>query len=104
MYKYFIATEAGGPRDVVWEGGDNRSFVADDSAADVVQLNDGPFRVRTACSVSLSAGSDTVQYPSWATPLWRGAGVVVPVFALRTRRSLGSGEFSDIKVCVAAIT
>ena len=28
---------------------------------------------------------------------WRGAGLAVPVFALRTRRSVGVGEFADIK-------
>ena len=32
--------------------------------------------------------------------LWRGAGVAVPVFALRSRRSVGVGEFLDIKLLV----
>ena len=28
---------------------------------------------------------------------WRGSGLAVPVFSLRTRRSVGVGEFLDIK-------
>ena len=31
---------------------------------------------------------------------WRGAGLAAPVFALRTRSSVGSGEFADIKQLV----
>lgn len=38
--------------------------------------------------------------------LWRGAALAAPVFALRTRRSVGVGEFADLKplvdVCSAA--
>lgn len=37
---------------------------------------------------------------------WRGAGVAVPVFSLRSRESVGVGEFADIKkladLCSAA--
>lgn len=29
---------------------------------------------------------------------WRGAGVAIPVFSLRTTKSLGTGEFTDIKL------
>jgi 4-alpha-glucanotransferase len=28
---------------------------------------------------------------------WRGTGLAVPVFALRTRNSVGVGEFADIE-------
>jgi 4-alpha-glucanotransferase len=31
---------------------------------------------------------------------WKGAGVAVPVFSLRTKKSFGTGEFTDIKVLV----
>jgi len=31
---------------------------------------------------------------------WKGAGVAIPVFSLRTRKSFGVGEFSDIKMLV----
>ncbi|HEX5026217.1 MAG TPA: 4-alpha-glucanotransferase, partial [Agriterribacter sp.] len=31
---------------------------------------------------------------------WRGAGVAIPVFSLRSAKSLGTGEFTDIKLLV----
>lgn len=31
---------------------------------------------------------------------WRGAGVNIPVFSLRSNKSLGTGEFSDVKLLV----
>ena len=38
--------------------------------------------------------------PRFPTVAWRGAGVAVPVFALRTEDSFGVGEFNDIKKMV----
>ena len=35
--------------------------------------------------------------PRFPTQPWRGAGVAVPVFSLRTKDSFGVGEFNDIK-------
>ena len=35
--------------------------------------------------------------PKFPTTPWRGAGVAVPVFALRSEESFGVGEFNDIK-------
>ncbi|MEO8822072.1 MAG: 4-alpha-glucanotransferase [Ginsengibacter sp.] len=32
--------------------------------------------------------------------LWRGAGVLIPVFSLRSKKSFGVGEFSDIKLLI----
>ena len=34
------------------------------------------------------------------TPLFRGAGVSIPVFSLRSRQSFGVGDFSDLKLMV----
>lgn len=31
---------------------------------------------------------------------WRGAGVAIPVFSLRTKKSMGVGEFTDLKLLV----
>ncbi|SET89992.1 4-alpha-glucanotransferase [Hymenobacter actinosclerus] len=39
------------------------------------------------------------QYRYLAAP-WRGAGVALPVFSLRSRRGLGVGEFPDLKLLV----
>jgi len=35
-----------------------------------------------------------------AFPNWKGAGVAIPVFSLRTANGFGTGEFSDIKLLV----
>lgn len=32
--------------------------------------------------------------------LWRGAGVLIPVFGLRTKKSFGVGEFTDIRLLI----
>jgi 4-alpha-glucanotransferase len=31
---------------------------------------------------------------------WKGAGVAIPVFSLRSKNSFGVGEFNDIKLLV----
>jgi 4-alpha-glucanotransferase len=37
---------------------------------------------------------------NYPTGLWKGAGVAIPVFSLRTQNSFGVGEFMDLKVLV----
>lgn len=46
-----------------------------------------------------SGGSLTILHDGFAripTPKWRGAGVAIPVFSLRTEKSFGVGEFTDL--------
>ncbi|HEX6915861.1 MAG TPA: 4-alpha-glucanotransferase [Chitinophagaceae bacterium] len=62
-----------------YENGGNR-FAAAASAGQQVQVNDG-FVVLPATT-------------------WKAAGVAIPVFSLRTERSFGVGEFTDIKSLV----
>ncbi len=71
-YKYIIKDIKKG--DVIWEQGDNRHI--DVSTGDLVFINDGLFRYRD---------------------LWRGAGICIPVFSIRTEKGFGTGEFSDLK-------
>ncbi len=63
---------------VEWEGGENRrcSFT--------FPLPEGNVLVRT---------DEVFRYQSG---LWRGAGVAVPVFSLRSEKGLGIGEFTDL--------
>ncbi|MGO8699357.1 MAG: 4-alpha-glucanotransferase [Limisphaerales bacterium] len=35
-------------------------------------------------------------FARWPSPPWRGAGVAIPVFSLRSEKSFGVGEFSDL--------
>lgn len=39
-------------------------------------------------------------FVNYQPAFWRGAGVLIPVFSLRTRKSFGIGEFSDIKLLI----
>ncbi len=61
---------------VRYEEGDNRAVTETAAANGQVIINDGFARL------------------PW-TP-WRGAGVAIPVFSLRSERSFGSGEFLDL--------
>eukprot|EP01135_Chromosphaera_perkinsii_P011112 Nk52_evm21s2340 gene=Nk52_evmTU21s2340 len=38
------------------------------------------------------------RYPESMTELWRGAGIAIPVFSLRTENGMGIGEFNDLKM------
>ncbi|MGF7140717.1 4-alpha-glucanotransferase [Roseimarinus sediminis] len=80
-YKYLLIDQSG--RKIThWEEGDERQlFYVDKTPSKIVHFqNDEKFR-----------------YPA---DHWRGAGVAVPVFSLRTDESFGIGEFPDLKKLV----
>jgi len=62
---------------VAYEGGENRKLEVPPGPGQLSVLNDGFARVP----------ADT----------WRGAGVAIPVFSLRTEQSFGVGEFADLR-------
>ncbi len=76
-YKYVLCDEQG--KLLEWEEGENRRFVPNPDS-DVHLLND--------------------EYVRFHTERWRGAGVALPVFSLRTSSSGGVGEFTDIPVMI----
>jgi len=80
-YKYVIANKNTGKIEC-WEDGNERSiFYIDTKKENKIHLqNDEKFR--------------------YTTGKWRGAGVAVPVFSLRTEDSFGVGEFNDLKKLV----
>src|SRR6185437_1312534 len=39
-------------------------------------------------------------FVNYQANLWRGAGVLIPVFGLRSKKSFGVGEFADIKLLI----
>lgn len=84
-YKYVIVDEAS-QNVVAWEEGDNRTAEGD--------LADG--EVLVLCGEQLRVSEEE----------WRAAGVVVPVFALRSERSYGVGDFGDLRQFIdwAALT
>jgi 4-alpha-glucanotransferase len=67
----------------------------------VVQLETGDNRVLPAASAATGtlrvADDEGFRY---AAGPWRGAGVALPVFALRSEQGLGVGEFPDLKLLV----
>lgn len=77
-YKYLIV-DAVTDEIVKWEDGSNR--VIEKVTADVLNIvNDEHFQQPT---------SD-----------WKGAGVAIPVFSLRSKKSFGTGEFEDLKLMI----
>lgn len=76
-YKYVLAPEEGTPGEVQWEVGDNRRLYAP-------ALEKGEALVITD------------DMPRLDVPQWRGAGVVVPVFSLRSETGWGIGDFGDL--------
>ena len=77
-YKYVVVDEKTHNLED-WEEGDNRK-------ADFYRMPDGEVRV-------LDGGIMRRR-----EKLWKSAGVVVPVFALRSERSCGVGDFGDLKL------
>ena len=76
-YKYVIVDDATSSF-AAWEEGDNRSTGPCDIAdGQVLVLDGGILRVRE--------------------DIWRVAGVVVPVFSLRSQNSYGVGDFGDLR-------
>lgn len=61
-----------------YEGGSNRTLYGDTHYNKVTVMHDGFIRL--------------------ANSTWHGAGVAVPVFSLRSKNSMGVGEFTDLKL------
>lgn len=78
-YKYGIYNLAE-QRFIQFESGNNRVLQAEDWKERTVVLHDG--------------------FANIAPVLWKGAGVAIPVFSLRSRAGFGTGEFTDIKLLV----
>ena len=65
---------------IVFEAGDNRTLIGDAAKKKVTICHDGFVNINY-------------------TP-WKGAGVAIPVFSLRSKNSFGTGEFTDLKLLV----
>ncbi len=63
-----------------FEGGNNRTLMGDTDKKTITIVHDG-----------------FAQLPA---PSWKGAGVAIPVFSLRTKNGFGTGEFTDIRLLV----
>ncbi len=79
MYKYAVFDIEQG-KIVQYEGGSNRMLFNASAKNRQTVVNDG--------------------FAVLPNNTWRGAGVAIPVFSLRTANSCGTGEFTDIKLLV----
>ena len=75
-YKY-VVIDSQSHELTAWEEGDNRTVAADIAEGEVRVLYGGLLRLKEK--------------------LWRAAGVVVPVFSLRSDHSYGCGDFGDLR-------
>ncbi|MDO5511020.1 MAG: 4-alpha-glucanotransferase [Weeksellaceae bacterium] len=72
--------------------------VYDTQTSEVLYFEEGDNRAAPlAADRSLWRISDT-RFRSPAHTKWRGSGVAVPVFSLRSKESLGVGEFADLRI------
>jgi 4-alpha-glucanotransferase len=76
-YKYGIYNTRN--KTFMYEEGSDRVLPAEANIKQVTLLHDGFVHLRTS---------------------WKGAGVAIPVFSLRSRKAFGTGEFNDIKLLV----
>ena len=77
-FKFVILDQEG--KVVAWEQGENNYFGE-------------PIEPATATVL------DSLR-PQFDLPAWRGAGVAIPVFALRSEQSFGVGEFNDLRLMI----
>ncbi|MCK5824491.1 MAG: 4-alpha-glucanotransferase [Ichthyobacteriaceae bacterium] len=68
----------------------------------VIEIEDGDNRVLNVPSSHLDISNVVVnnEHINIKNNRWKGAGVAIPVFSLRTENSCGVGEFNDIKTLV----
>lgn len=80
-YKYVIIDKDSG-QIIEWEEGENRKldFNMPSEKGNLLIRNDERFR--------------------YSSGMWRGAGVAIPVFSLRSKKGLGIGEYTDLKLMV----
>ncbi len=76
--------------------------IFDTSSKQLLQLEAGPNRVLDLSQLPVEAHliQQTDEYFNQPDGAWKGAGVAIPVFSLRTAKSLGVGEFTDLKKLV----
>ncbi len=86
-YKYQLVDNHN-PNIVEWESGENRIVDLSSISHFGEDAESGMLLVHTDVSVRLESA------------LWRGSGVVVPVFSLRSKNSFGIGDFGDLKEMV----
>ncbi|QTA81651.1 Glycoside hydrolase, family 77 [Desulfonema limicola] len=75
--------------------------ICDKNNREICMIEDGRNRTITINSdkenIFIIKTDENVHYPE---KMWKGAGAAIPVFSLRTKNNMGTGEFLDIKLLV----
>lgn len=66
----------------------------------LVSFEDGPNRMLRNWEVNAGKVILHDGFVHKETELWRGAGVNIPVFSIRTHKNFGTGQFSDLKLLI----
>ena len=82
--------------DIQWEEGPNRQSPSLDGQSTMFNAQMLPMKGTGGSVIALSDGQIRM-----AVPKWKAAGIVVPLFSLRTEGSQGIGDFADLKAMVA---
>ena len=101
-YKYVVIDEASGDL-IAWEGGENRVSPKVDNFAPETGASEAYAPVVARDAMLLSPNSVQVIWDRrlrMADEHWKTAGVVIPVFSLRSSRSQGCGDFGDLRMLV----
>ncbi len=80
------------------EGQTEYKFVVTDAAGRVVRWEEGANRLLPVQGTTFDAAFMVVGLRLRDNIVWRGAGVAVPVFSLRSEQSFGVGEFADLRL------
>lgn len=72
--------------------------IRDKKNQQIVEWEEGEDRVFSPCHKSNSLLLEQKFKKSWIN--WKGSGIAIPIFSLRSEKSYGIGEFSDLKLMI----
>jgi len=77
-------------------------YVITNDKNDILKWEDGPNRkIRCPKLPNKQMWIKTDNKPSFDIPNWKTAGIVLPVFSLKTNNSFGIGDFGDLKALIS---
>jgi len=92
QYKYVVQTKGEIAGDIKWEEGPNRQSPSLDCQSTMFNVQSLPLKGGGGTVIALTDGEIRLEAPHWKV-----AGLVVPLFSLRTEGSQGVGDFGDLK-------
>ena len=76
-------------------------YVIVDDKNNILHWEEGPNRkIRSTKLTDRQMWIKTDRQPVFDLPRWKAAGIVIPVFSLRSKKSYGIGDFGDLKMII----